>query len=388
LSEKEVSVRWPWEQGGRQPILADESPLTIVELCDRYLRFATSYYRAADAKNQNVPVIRRAIRYLRELHGRLNAKDFGPLSLRAVRQRMIEDGLSRGYINSLVGRIVGMFRWAVAEELVSADVHRALAAVGGLRYGRSDARETEQVPPVDDATVDATLPYLPEVVADMVRLQRLTGCRPGELCAMRPSDLVRSGDVWEYHPVEHKTKYRGKNRVVFIGPQAQTLLLRYLARNPESNCFRPCDSEAKRLAAVHAARVTPLSCGNLPGTNRRRRPKRMAGESYSVDSYRQAIRRAFDKAFLPPGELAQRPGETAKNWRSRLSDQQRSELKEWQSEHRWSPNQLRHSAATDIRKRFGLEAAQVVLGHRAADVTQIYAERDNTLAANVARQVG
>ena len=55
---------------------------------------------------------------------------------------------------------------------------------------------------------------------------------------------------------------------------------------------------------------------------------------------------------------------------------------------RWSPNRLRHTAATEIRKRFGLEAAQVTLGHSQADVTQIYAEKNLTLAVEVARKIG
>ncbi len=38
----------------------------------------------------------------------------------------------------------------------------------------------------------------------------------------------------------------------------------------------------------------------------------------------------------------------------------------------WMPLQLRHTAATVVRSRFGLEAAQVVLGHARADVTQVY----------------
>ncbi|MEO2032790.1 MAG: tyrosine-type recombinase/integrase [Planctomycetaceae bacterium] len=54
----------------------------------------------------------------------------------------------------------------------------------------------------------------------------------------------------------------------------------------------------------------------------------------------------------------------------------------------WAPNRLRHSAATEIRKRYGLEAAQVILGHAKADTTQIYAERDATLAQRIAREVG
>jgi integrase len=72
----------------------------------------------------------------------------------------------------------------------------------------------------------------------------------------------------------------------------------------------------------------------------------------------------------------------------RLTDEQRVELKKWQSDHRWSPNQLRHTAATEIRRNFGVEATATVLGHAKADVTQIHAERDLALAAEVARQIG
>ena len=38
--------------------------------------------------------------------------------------------------------------------------------------------------------------------------------------------------------------------------------------------------------------------------------------------------------------------------------------------------------------KFGLEAAQVTLGHAKADVTQIYAERDLNKAASVMREIG
>ncbi|WP_390699367.1 tyrosine-type recombinase/integrase [Gemmata massiliana] len=55
---------------------------------------------------------------------------------------------------------------------------------------------------------------------------------------------------------------------------------------------------------------------------------------------------------------------------------------------RWHPNQLRHTFGTEIRARFGLEAAQVLLGHTKANVTQVYAERDLSLAVRVAEQMG
>jgi integrase len=244
--------------------------------------------------------------------------------------------------------------------------------VPGLRRGRTIARETEPVTPVDDAIVDATLPHLSPVVADMVRFQRFTGCRPNEVCQLRPCDVDRSGDVWVYRPQSHKTAHHGHERVIFVGPQAQAVLLRYLARDAQAFCFRPCDSEAKRRAAIHAARKTPLSCGNRPGSNRKTTPKREPSDAYNPRAYHKAIRYACTKAFPVPKEIADDPAAVAK----------------WKADHRWAPNQLRHSAATEIRKRFGLEAAQVVLGHAQANVTQVYAERDHALAARVAKEVG
>jgi integrase len=54
----------------------------------------------------------------------------------------------------------------------------------------------------------------------------------------------------------------------------------------------------------------------------------------------------------------------------------------------WTPNQLRHSGATEIRKKFGLEYAQATLGHSNMKVTEIYAKASFEKAAEVAREIG
>ena len=54
----------------------------------------------------------------------------------------------------------------------------------------------------------------------------------------------------------------------------------------------------------------------------------------------------------------------------------------------WTPHRLRHNAATQIRKEFGLEAAQLLLGHARADVTQVYAEADEMKALHIAERMG
>ena len=343
-----------WLQNGRSPLVGSADDLTVVELCARYWKFAKSYYKKDGKCTGEAPNIKLAIRFLKDWYGKTLVSEFGPLALQAVRQRMVDADYSRRYVNAQIGRIKRMFKWGVAEELVPSAIFQGLNSVTGLRKGRSEARESEPIMPVDDTIVEATLTALSQVVGDMVRLQRLTGMRPAEVCQLRPVDIDRKGDVWLYQPSQHKTQHHGRERTVFFGPQAQGILLRYLARSAEEYCFQPRDSEAKRLAALHEARTTPLSCGNRPGSNRRRKPKKKPGNHYTTDSYRRAIHYACDKASIE----------------------------------KWSPNRLRHAAATEVRSKFGLEAAQIFLGHSTADVTQVYAERDLAKGIEVARQIG
>ncbi len=54
----------------------------------------------------------------------------------------------------------------------------------------------------------------------------------------------------------------------------------------------------------------------------------------------------------------------------------------------WHPNQLRHSAATSLRKQFGLDAARVILGHSSPVVTEVYAELDREKACSIMAKIG
>ena len=229
------------------------------------------------------------------------------------------------------------------------------------------------MPPVADSVVEATLPWLPSVVADMVRFQRLTGCRPGEVCQLRPCDVDTAAEVWLYKPASHKTQHHGRERFIFIGPQAQDILRPYLLREKESLCFQPADSERKRLAVVHEARTTPLSYGNRPGTNRKRSPKWKPGQRYDKNAYCRAVRRAVDRANKSRLEEAEKAGIEAST----------VELIP-----RWHVNQLRHTAATLLRSKFGLDAARIVLGHSDPKITLTYAEADLAKAAQCMKEVG
>jgi integrase len=288
---------------------------------------------------------------------------------------MIQANWCRRNINNQIGRVRQVFRWAVAKEFVSPFVHHGLVTLPALKMGRTTARESGPVKPVPDSIVNATVPFLSSIVAAMVQVQRYTGARPGEVCMMRTVDIDRSEEVWIYSPAAHKTAHHGHNRSIFIGPKAKELLRQFLKPlNQHAFIFSPRDADAERREKLRAARVTPLSCGNRSGTNRKQKPHRKLGEQYDVNAYRHAITRACDLAFPPPEDL--------------LEEGKTLELKDWRRQHRWHPHQLRHSAATDIRKHFGIEAAQTVLGHATLAATQIYAEKNVDAAKRIAAALG
>lgn len=366
---KRLMLEWLANDGYLPPPKTDE--LTVTELSAAYKQFCKRYYVTDGKPNAGYDKVKMVMRFLGNgPYGRTPARDFGPLALKALQHQLIAAGGCRRYVNDQVDVIRRCFKWAVSEELIPPSVHHALQTVPGLRRGRTTARETPPVLPVSAEVVEATLAHLPPAVDDMIRLLRLIGCRPHELCDLRPRNVDRSGDVWAYMPERHKAQHHGRGRTILIGPKAQAILAPYLLRDADAYCFSPAEADARRRAALHAARKTPLSCGNRPGTNRRRKPRHQPGDKYCSTALNRAVRRACDKADKAAHDA--RPEVAAD---VRLVP-------------RWFVYQLRHSVGTDLRKRYGLETAQVVLGHAKADVTQIYAERDLAKAAEVMREVG
>jgi integrase len=352
---------------------------TVAEVILAYWDHAQAHYRQPDGTpSEELANIKAALRPLRKLSALSPARDFGPLALRAVRDEMVRSGLARTSVNARVNRIRRVFKWAASVELVPVAVVQALATVAGLQKGRTGARETDPVAPVAVDVVERTLPFLSRPVAALVRLQLLTGMRPGEACSMTGRDLTPGEEAWIYRPESHKTAWRGKSREVPLGPKAVELIRGFLKPDPDAFLFSPADAVAEqvaRRAAGRKSRPTPSERSRrsvAPGSGHNRR--------YNRASYRNAILRACDRAFPHPS-ITKARGKP-------LTDEEQAELESWRGTHRWHPNQLRHTVATEVRARFGLEASQVVLGHARADVTQVYAERDLAKAVEVMRQIG
>ena len=133
-----------------------------------------------------------------------------------------------------------------------------------------------------------------------------------------------------------------------IGPKVQQLLANYLDRHPTCPCFL-----GDETVWLGEQADSPLTA-DLMRRDHGFALNRGKPEPFNVNAYRVAIHRACEKV----------------------------------GHAKWSPNQLRHTAATEVHKKFGLQAAQLVCGHQNAEATQIYAERDASLAKKVARAVG
>jgi len=350
------------------------SLVTVNEILLAFLDHAELYYRRADKTPTNeVSQFKQTFRPLRGLYGHTPAREFGPLALRSLQQRMIELGWARGLINQRIGRVKAVFKWAVSRELIPVAVSDALATVAGLRRGRSAARETEPILPVAEEDVLATLPYLQPPVRAMILVELLTGVRPDEVCSLRPCDLDTREAVWVYSPRQHKTLHRGKKKAVAIGPKAQALLNEFAPKDPDDYYFSPRRVVEQFHAQRSANRKTPKYRSHLfrNTSKRAKTPKRSPGARYLVTSYEHAISRAVKRANQERMKAATAAGHST-----------------FEPVPHWHPNQLRHSRGTQVRETFGLEAAQVILGHERADVTQIYAEKNLALAKDIAAKTG
>jgi integrase len=388
-----------WLANGRQllpmrPGATTAGP-TVAELIVAYYHHAERHYRRPDGTpTSEVSEYRRAFVPLNHLYGDTPAQAFGPLALKAVRQLMVDgyrhpkygpqEPLARGVVNQRIGRIRRAFKWGVEQEIVTPAVLQGLQAIRGLQRGRSTARETEPVKPIAEAVVNDTLPFCNRHVAAMIRVQLLTGMRPGEVCALRGCDLDTAGPVWLYRPGSdqgtegaHKTAHHGYQRIVAIGPRGQEVIRPFLKLDTRACLFSPREAMEEIRARRRQERKTPMTPSQRK-RSRKLKPKRAPGDRYSVGAYDHAIRAAIDAANRAAA------CEPCKE----VPLEQRCASCKAKALPHWHPHQLRHTKATEIRREAGLDAARAVLGHRTPSVTEVYAELDMGKAAEVMQRLG
>ena len=319
-----------WEDRVRSIEGGNTEGATVDDICDAWTRHCEEYYRDADGSpTKTAQDSVTDVRLMRQMYGDRPIAELSHPDMLRIRDALVEAGLSLKTVNARLATVRRMIAWALDEALIPAAVKAELTQVRPVKRGRTKARSPEPVMPADDAAVEAVAATLAPNTADMVRVHRLTGMRPGELCAMRWADIDRGAEPWIYRPSRHKTAWRGNVRVILIGPRARVILerLRAAGGSEREYPFSPAVAVAERLASARAARKTRVQ----PSQVSRRVPdaRRRPGDRWTAESYARAIQRACDAAGVA----------------------------------RWHPHQLRHSFATEVRRRFGIDATRAVLGH-------------------------
>lgn len=360
--------------GGKMPMVGKQANnLSVAELVLQFVeKHVQTYYIHPRTKEptSEQPAFKAALRPLVRLYGGTVAAEFGSLDLNVVREAMVSGswmndderkacvkanrpiGYARTTINKHCGRIKMLFNWGAEKELIPASTYHGIALVRGLRRGRCEARETEPVKPVELDNVDAIVQELPPIAADIVRLLILTGARVGEICQLKTPDIDRTGPVWFAELEAHKTAHHGHTRTLTFGPQSQLILNRYLKADPDAYLFSPAEQHKIMMEQKRAARKTPVQPSQV--SRKRKRPRHKPGDYFDHNVINHAIRRAAKRLGVE----------------------------------RFHVHQLRHTAALNILREHGPEAARAVLGHRQVNMTLHYSGIDLEKAKDTMRKIG
>jgi len=208
--------------------VAPQNHMEINELCTRFWIHAKKYYCRPDGSNTNeLDNFRYAIRPLRALYGHTPVSEFGPLSLEAVRDHIIDsekqsntkisEQLSRFYVNRMIKKIKYVFKWGVSKELVPPSVYHGLSTLESLKKGREKrVYETEKVKPAPEHLIKFIKPHVSEIIWDMIQLQLYTAMRPEEVRLFNPYYIVNMNQpIWEYKPEQHKLDYLEDSKLSF-----------------------------------------------------------------------------------------------------------------------------------------------------------------------------
>jgi len=327
-----------------RPVAGEEVAASAMEVDDVLAEWWAQAARKYSQRGREATNFRAALRPLSRLFGTTAASEFRSDQLEGLRLAMAtgswmtdaERGKAAGksgrrpvgwcanVCNRACGRVKTVWRWAERKGYVPEGRWAHLCSLPPIAANDATARHTKARRAFEGPELEMVCRACPRPVAAMLRLQYLTGMRSGEVRIMRACDVDRSADVWVYAPFQHKNDWRGQERHVYLGPEAQAVLLPYLleAESPAAFLFRPTIRRAK--------------------------------DHYGAETYAHAVRRAGIEAGVE----------------------------------NFHPYLCRHAAKRRIAREMGLEAARVMLGQKSIQSAAGYdSGPDGKLAADVARKM-
>lgn len=304
-------------------------------------------------------------------YGAADSADFGLDELEEYQRELDRAGrLCRKQINARIRIICAAFTWGArhrgesGNRLVPPAIAGELKLIENLRRGYCRAKDHPRKLGAPIADIEKAARQSPGPVRAMIRVQLLTGARPGEIRLMRAREITRvSAKLWEYRPESYKTELHdadGERKIIYLGPKSIRVIRPFLkaaenrADGPDY-LFRPADAAAERHARSMKIDAQKTPSRRARDAQRAAQRKRRYLDYYSMAAYNRAVQRACGRAGVPP----------------------------------FTPYQIRKARATEIDRKLGAEAAAIQLGHKSIKTTiDHYIDPRQEQARELAEQIG
>lgn len=273
--------------------------------------------------------------------------------------RRRKDVWSYWYCNLLMKRLVMMLRWGVGRKLFPVTNLQEIKEVPPIGRGDEvyDLEVREKREAVPDEAVRQTLPFLPPMVADMVRIQRAACMRPSEVCSLTVSDILTAQDGVVCYK-RHKTARYHVKRFFCFTPSEMALLRKYCeGKGADEAVFDP---KAHKLALWRSQIRKTLTPKEWQAKEHAWAEKLSKGNAFwQVGDYSKNIARALKQAAKAGVRIPH-----------------------------WTPYQLRHASVTENSIAMGQENAAFVAGHLSVSTTARYDHKSRQVAIEAARLRG
>jgi integrase len=231
--------------GKPTPELKVEGP-TVAEVITAFL---------ADVADRAKPNTLRVYRYFLEpvatRYSKMKACDLTPTAAEVYARKPEWSPSSR---NAFLGALATAFKWAVKARLI---VQTPLA---GMTLPPKESRGADTLVTPEDhiKLVQATTPAF----ALFLRVLYATGARPGEVASITAENFDEANAlVWLK---EHKTAHKGKRRVIYLSPEAVTILREQKANHPTGTLLRNTRGDPWTEKALVKAMIATRQRAGIP----------------------------------------------------------------------------------------------------------------------------
>lgn len=318
---------------------------TLSELQEMYVEWAKRFFVTRDRPGYHQELASQSVI---NILGDIYWSELDTVQFERYRQALLDMGKNRTCINQMCTNLLTWMKWCYAHKKISHRIDLELQSVKRLQpddYGVSEKIPRE---PVGWEQVQQLFPFVSPNVVAMITLQYWSGMRPGEVCVMRPCELVWDGKMMYYNLAKHKTKRAtGKSLWKVINWRGQRVLTALLRScGDDEFIFKPSDAfdwaiefERKRRLSrptkvVNRDMPSVVRAAEKLAATRPARLKKHCGKRFTTNAYAMIIRAGFDRAERSGVNLV-----------------------------RWTPMQLRHGVMTMMGDNGLHQEGSHLLGH-------------------------